>query len=216
MFFVSSHVYINIAILFPDYYEMLTLEVLICLWSLDVSWRRERRSRPYLTSVEIRNLTLPITKDVILHHFPYQVSHLSAQEYSHFTARVRVDQKFLLVVHAYGLLFMEVGVMLTLKGTGDSEVVSKSGSQLEFEFKTVSKSFGSSQWTGNLYMGILLWFQYCMTFVFYWIKSLPGLGLWVLLSFKQVYYILFFTSHVYILGPGFMSAIPNLNRESRH
>ena len=84
------------------------------------------------------------------------MSHLSAQEYPHVTARVRVDQKFLLVVHAYGLLFMEVGVMLTLKGTGDSEVVSKSGSQLEFEFKTVSKSFGSSQWTGNLYMGILL------------------------------------------------------------
>ena len=115
-----------------------------------------KKEQALLTSVEIRNLTLPITKDVILHHFPYQVSHLSAQEYPHFTARVRVDQKFLLVVHAYGLLFMEVGVMLTLKGTGDSEVVSKSGSQLEFEFKTVSKSFGSSQWTGNLYMGILL------------------------------------------------------------
>ena len=115
-----------------------------------------KKEQTPLTSIEIRNLTLPITKGIILYHFPYHVSHLSPQEYPHVTARVRVDQKFLLVVHAYGLLFMEVGVMLTLKGTGDSEVVSKSGSQPEFQFKTVSKFSGSSQWTGKLYMGILL------------------------------------------------------------
>ena len=124
--------------------------------SLGCILKTGKKEQTPLTSIEIRNLTLPITKGIILYHFPYHVFHLSPQEYPHVTARVRVDQKFFLVVHAYGLLFMEVGVMLTLKGTGDSEVVSKSGSQLEFEFKTVSKSFESSQWTGNLYMGILL------------------------------------------------------------
>ena len=103
--------------------------------------RTGKKKQTPLTSIEIRNLTLPITKGIILYHFPYHVSHLSPQEYPHVTARVRVDQKFLLVVHAYGLLFMEVGVMLTLKGTGDSEVVSRSGSQPEFQFKNRQQVF---------------------------------------------------------------------------